>query len=233
MKSLALLTVPFVLFLAALACGQAAPTATPFPTATPTLAPTATPVPTATARPTPTATPRPTRPPTIPPFPTFTPTPPIPTPTVDETSTCFRFPDKAFLYRSLEVVDWKECPVIENGVLRASGTVKSGHTLLYSNIFATFAIKARNSDQDIAVIISPYHPSVRFGGRHPIYRPQDNQVVATHYLVTLRIFEVEAPVGDIIGDTNTPVDLLIWGRAAEPSNSRPVPLAIHSIGYIE
>ncbi len=74
MKSLALLIVPFVLFLTAVACATAAPTAAPFPTVTPTPAPTATPVPTATARPTPTATPRPPLP-IITPWPKTTPTP--------------------------------------------------------------------------------------------------------------------------------------------------------------
>lgn len=207
-----------LLSLTAIACAATAPTATPFPTATPTPAPTPTPIPTAT--PLPTATPAPT--------PTATPTLPIPTPTIDKTATC---PDTASLYQSLEVVDWKECPVIENGVLRASGTVKGEYILMYSDIIATFAVKAQNSDQDIAVIISPYHPSVRFGPNHPVFRPQANQIVATHYLVTLRIFEVEAPVGAIIGDTKTPVVLLVWGQT--PDDLRPLPLAIQPVGHIE
>ena len=169
-----------------------------------------------------------TRIPTATPLPTATPTLPILTPTINKPATC---PDTASLYRSLEIVDWEECPVIENGVLRASGTVKNGYTLVYSDFLATFTVKARNSDQDIAVIISPSHPSVRSGPNNPFFRPQDNQIVATHFLVTLRKFEVEAPVGAIIGNTNPPVDLLVWGQATD--DLRPVPLAIHSVLYIE
>ena len=184
-----------ILALTALACAPAAPPATPEPT------PTATPLPTPTAIPTP--TPQPTA------------------ATPDEISTCSRFPDKARLFREHNAVAWKECPVIEKGVLRASGTVKGSRALLNNPSVATFVIKHRNSDRDALVILRPPPP----GSSYP-HKP--GTTVATHWELDSKSFSLKAPVDNL----DSPVDLLVWGSDLPAAYISIPPLAIRSIGYI-
>ena len=216
------------------------PTATPYPTPTPwvTRMPTFTPrwppaptpdyypytpiPPTATPRPTPTfawpstATPDPAYYETA--TPRFTPTPAA---TVDKTSTCSRFPDKAHLFREHDAIDWQECPVIENGVLRASGTATGGRALLNHGSIATFVIKYRNSDRDALVILRP-----ALSGES--YPNKPGTAVATHWEVSSQSFSIRVPVGNL----DSPVDLLVWGSDIRSVYVNAPPLAIRSIGYI-
>ena len=214
----------------------ARPTATAYPTATPrptyTLYPTPTPLPTYTPYPTatayPTYTPYPAPTPTLRPTaaPTVAARSPSPTPqptaaTPDEISTCSRFPDKAHLFREHDAIAWKECPVIENGVLRASGTVKGSRALLNNPSVATFVIKHRNSDRDALVILRPPPP----GSSYP-HKP--GTTVATHWELDNKSFSLKAPVDNL----DSPVDLLVWGSDIATANINAPPLAIRSIGYI-
>ena len=218
-----------ILSLIVIACAPAAPTATPTvtpePTATPIVSarsPNPTPQPTATPYPTP--TPWVTRMPTFTPRPTAKPRPtPTPTtpPTIVETSICFRFPDKASLFREHDAISWSECPVIENGVLRASGTVKGGRSLLNRSSIATFVIKHRNSDRDALVILRRVSPGLS-------YPNQPRTAVATHWEVDSKSFSIRVPVGNL----DSPVDLLVWGSDIATANINAPPLAIRSIGYI-
>ena len=206
------------------------PTATPRPTytlyPTPTPLPTYTPYPTATAYPTytpypaPTPTPRPTAAPTPKPRPTATPSP-TPTRAVRDISTCSRFPDKAHLFREHDAIAWKECPVIENGVLRASGTVTGGRALLNHRSIATFVIKYRNSNRDALIILRPAPP----GSSYP---NQPGNAEATYWEVDSKSFSIRVPVGNL----DSPVDLLVWGSDIATANINAPPLAIRSIGYI-
>ena len=207
------------------------PTATPRPTytryPTPTHLPTYTPYPTATAYPTytpyptPTPTPRPTAAPPPRPRPTATPRP-TPTQTVRDISTCARFPDKAHLFREHDAIAWQECPVIENGVLRAAGTVTGGRALLNHRSIATFVIKYRNSNRDALIILRPAPP----GSSYP---NQPGNAEATHWEVGRQSFSIRVPVGSL----DRPVDLLVWGSDIATANINAPPLAIRSIGYIQ
>ena len=194
------------------------PTPTPLPTYTP--YPTATPYPTYTPYPKPTPTPRPTVAPTPKPRPTATPRP-TPTQAVRDISTCSRFPDKAYLFREHDAIAWKECPVIENGVLRASGTVTGGRALLNHRSIATFVIKYRNSNRDALIILRPAPP----GSSYP---NQPGNAEATHWEVGRQSFSLRVPVGNL----DSPVDLLVWGSDIATANINAPPLAIRSIGYI-
>ena len=162
----------------------------------------------------PTFTPRPT----AKPRPTLTPTPP---PTIVETSICFRFPDKASLFREHDAISWSECPAIENGVLRAAGTVKGGRSLLNRSSIATFVIKHRNSDRDALVILRPALPGES-------YPNKPGTAVATHWEVSSQSFSIRVPVGNL----DSPVDLLVWGSDIRSVYVNAPPLAIRSIGYI-
>lgn len=165
-------------------------------------APTATPTPT--PKPRPTATPRPT-----------------PTRAVRDISNCSRFPDKAHLFREHNAIQWSECPVIENGVLRAAGTVKGGRALLNNPAVATFVIKYRNSDRDALIVLRPAPP----GSSYP---NQPGTAEATHWEVGRQSFSLRVPVGNL----DRPVDLLVWGSDIATANINAPPLAIRSIGYI-
>ena len=191
-----------ILALAVIACAPAAPMATPAPTPTPwvTRMPTFTPRPTAKPRPTPT----PTTPPTI-----------------VETSICFRFPDKASLFREHDAISWIECPVSENGVLRAAGTVKGGRSLLNNSSIATFVSKHRNSDRAALVILRP-----ALSGES--YPNKPGTAVATHWAGSSQSFSIKVPVGSL----DSPVDLLVWDSDLRSVNVNAPPLAIRSIGYI-
>ena len=168
-----------ILALAALACAPAAPPATPAPTPTATPAPTATPIVAARSP---------------------SPTPQATAATPDETDTCSRFPDKARLFREHDAISWIECPVIENGVLRAAGTVKGGRSLLNNSSIATFVIKHRNSDRDALVILRP-----ALSGES--YPNKPGTAVATHWEASSQSFSLRVPVGNL----DSPVDLLVWG----------------------
>lgn len=199
MKPFALLAALLSLILTALACAPAAPTAAPQPTPTTRPAPTA--APTVAAR-SPSPTPQPTA------------------ATPDEISTCSRFPDKARLFREHNAVAWKECPVIENGVLRASGTVKGSRALLNNPSVATFVIKHRNSDRDALVILRPAPP----GSSYP---NQPGNAEATHWEVGGKSFSIRVPVGSL----KEPVDFWVWGSDIQSVYVNAPPLAIRSIGY--
>ena len=203
-----------ILALVVIACAPAAPTATPAPTPTAVPTPTATPAPTPTTRPAPTAAP-------IGAARSPSPTPQPTTATPDETDTCSRFPDKARLFREHDAISWIECPVIENGVLRASGTVKGSRALLNRSSIATFVIKHRNSDRDALVILR----RVPTGWSYP---NQPKTAVATHWEVDSKSFSIRVPVGNL----DSPVDLLVWGSDIQSVYVNAPPLAIRSIGYI-
>ena len=228
MKVLFPWVVLLILALTAVACATAAPTPTPIPTATPrptaqsdiTLPPTPTPwgtlmpafTPRPTATPSPTATPAP---------PTPTPATLRPTPTLAETSTCFRFADGANLFQEHDAIRWSECPVIENGILRAAGTVLGGRTLLNSPSVATFVIKYRHTDRDALTILRPAPPGAS-------YPNTPGTAAATLWDVSSRSFSIKAPVGNLA----EPVDLLVWGSDIPGAHIKALPLAIHSIRYI-
>ena len=203
-----------ILALTVLACAPAAPTATPAPTPTAPAAPTATPLGAARS---PSPTPQPTA--ATPNYYPYTPIPPTATP--DETDTCSRFPDKASLFREHDAISWIECPVIENGVLRAAGTVKGNRALLNRSSIATFVIKHRNSDRDALVILRRISPSLS-------YPNQPRTAVATHWEVSSQSFSLRVPVGSL----EEPVDLLVWGSDIPAAYINAPPLAIRSIGYI-
>ena len=203
-----------ILALTVLACAPAEPTATPAPTPTAVPTPTATPI---VAARSPSPTPQPTA--ATPNYYPYTPIPPTATP--DETDTCSRFPDKARLFREHDAISWSECPVIENGVLRASGTVKGGRALLNRSSIATFVIKHRNSDRDALVILR----RVPTGWSYP---NQSKTAVATHWEVDSKSFSIRVPVGNL----DSPVDLLVWGSDIRSVYVNAPPLAIRSIGYI-
>ena len=250
LKALPILTLGAILLLTAVACATAAPAVPSSPTAT--LSPTATPVPTATPHPTsqsvitlpstptprvtlmPTFTPHPTTP-----SPTATPAPPTPTPayyphthrppatlrptpTLAETSTCFRFADGAHLFQEHDAIRWSECPVIENGILRAAGTVLGGRTLLNSPSVATFVIKYRHTDRDALTILRPAPPGAS-------YPNTPGTAEATVWDVSSRSFSIKVPVGNLA----EPVDLLVWGSDIPGAHIKAPPLAIHSIRYIQ
>ena len=200
MKPFALLAALLSLVLTALACAPAALPATPQPTPTTRPAPTAAPI--GAAR-----NPSPTTQPTA--------------ATPDEISTCSRFPDKARLFQEHNAVAWKECPVIENGVLRAAGTVKGSRALLNNPSVATFVIKHRNSDRDALVILRPPPPG-------SFYPHEPGSAVATHWELDSKSFSIRVPVGSL----DSPVDLLVWGSDIATANINAPPLAIRSIGYI-
>ena len=200
MKPFAFLAALLSLVLTVLACATATAPATPQPTPATRLAPTAAPI-GATRSP--------------------SPTPQATAATPDETATCSRFPDKARLFREHDAISWIECPVIENGVLRASGTVKGSRALLNNPAVATFVIKHRNSDRDALVILRPAPP----GSSYP---NQPGTAEATHWELDSKSFSIRAPVGSL----DSPVDLLVWGSDISAAYINAPPLAIRSIGYI-
>lgn len=206
------------------ATARPTPTATPRPTRPPTITSGATRMPTST--PPPTATPSPTATP-APPTPAYyphTPRPPAtisPTPTLAETSTCFLFADGAHLFREHDAIRWSECPAIENGILRAAGTVLGGRTLLNSPSVATFVIKYRNTDREALIILRPAPPGAS-------YPNTPGTAEAILWDVSSRSFSIKVPVGNLA----EPVDLLVWGSDIPGANIKSPALAIHSIRYI-
>ena len=86
-----------------------------------------------------------------------------------------------------------------------------------SSTIATFAVKLRDSDTDVAIIIKPGS-----------YSYQPKTVVATHWKVSAKSFDIKAPVGNI----SRPVDLMVWGSDVRSLYGPAVPLAVRSIGYI-
>ena len=198
------------------------PTATPGPTDTPE-PPTPTPATPAyypyTPRPPATPTPTPTPEPSATPRPGYTRTP---APARAETANCSLFADQANLFREHDVVQWSQCPVIENGILRAAGTVSGGRTLLNSPSVATFVIKYRNSNRDALVILRPAPPGAS-------YPKTPGTAEAILWEVSSKSFSIRVPVGNL----EKPVDLLVWGSDIPGAYTKAPPLAIHSIRYIE
>lgn len=198
------------------------PTFTPRPTATPE-PPTPTPATPAyypyTPRPPATPTPAPTPEPSATPRPGYTRTP---APARTETATCSPFADQANLYREHDVVQWSECPVIEQGILRAAGTVTGGRTLLNSPSVATFVIKYRNSNRDALVILRPAPPGAS-------YPKTPGTAEAILWEVGSKSFSIKVPVGNL----SEPVDLFVWGSDIPGAYIKAPPLAIHSIRYIK
>ena len=115
-----------------------------------------------------------------------------------------------------------EGPVIENGILRAAGTVLGGRTLLNSPSVATFVIKYRNTDRDALIILRPAPPGAS-------YPNTPGTAAATLWDVSSRSFSIKAPVGNL----TEPVDLLVWGSDIPGAHIKAPPLAIHSIRYIQ
>ena len=178
---------------------------------------------------------RPTRLPTITPWaspsprvtqtPDFTPqmsATRMPGPTLVETFTCSPFADGTALFREHNAVQWSECPVIENGILRAAGTVLGGRALLHSTSVATFVIKYRNTDRDALTILRPAPPGA-------YYPNTPGTAEAILWDVSIRSFSIKVPVGNLA----EPVDLLVWGSDIPGANIKAPPLAIHSIRYIK
>ena len=120
-----------------------------------------------------------------------------------------------------DAVRWSECPVIENGILRAAGTVLGGRTLLNSPSVATFVIKYRNTDRDALTILRPALPGAS-------YPNTPGTAEATVWEVSRRSFSLKVPVGGLA----EPVDLLVWGSDIPGAHIKAPPLAIHSIRYI-
>ena len=138
-----------------------------------------------------------------------------------ETSTCFLFADGAHIFREHDAIRWSECPVIENGILRAAGTVLGGRTLLNSPSVATFVIKYRNTDRDALTILRPAPPGAS-------YPNTPGTAAAILWDVSSRSFSIKVPVGNLA----EPVDLLVWGSDIPGANISAPALAIHSIRYI-
>ena len=120
-----------------------------------------------------------------------------------------------------DAIRWSEGPVIENGILRAAGTVLGGRTLLNSPSVATFVIKYRNTDRDALIILRPAPPGAS-------YPNTPGTAEATLWDVSSRSFSIKAPVGNL----TEPVDLLVWGSDIPGAHIKAPPLAIHSIRYI-
>ena len=135
----------------------------------------------------------------------------------DERQGCLELPRFRLVYNS----PWKEYPVIENGVLRASGTVTGGRALLNHRSIATFVIKYRNSNRDALIILRPAPPGSS-------YLNQPGNAEATYWEVGRQSFSIRVPVGNL----NEPVDLLVWGSDISATYVNAPPLAIRSIGYI-
>ncbi len=121
-----------------------------------------------------------------------------------------------------DAIRWSECPVIENGILRAAGTVSGSRTLLDSPSVATFVIKYRNTDRDALTILRPAPPGAS-------YPNTPGTAEATLWDVSSRSFSIKAPVGNL----TEPVDLLVWGSDIPGAHIKAPPLAIHSIRYIQ
>ena len=122
--------------------------------------------------------------------------------------------NKATVYSHQNAVDWIVRPIIEDGYLLAEGTVKGGQHLANNppGGFATFALKRRNTDISIAVIVKP------LGGRE-FYPAGGNHIIATEWDVTSSSFRIKAPARRIM----VPADLLVWGESTFS------PMSIHSV----
>ena len=128
--------------------------------------------------------------------------------------------NKATVYGHQNAVNWRIKPVIRDGFLVAEGSVKRGDLALNPpGGYATFAVKRRNTDVSLAVVVKR-SVTGSYGGNLVPY------LVAVEWEVTPTDFRIKAPAGGI----NVPADLLVWGKDGHFLAS---PLAIHSIEVVE
>ena len=131
--------------------------------------------------------------------------------------------NKATGFEHQDAVDWVVRPVIDDGYLVAEGNIKGDRQLANEppGGLATFAVKRRNTDISIAVIVPPLRsPNAR-------YPAGSGHIVATEWQVTDSSFRIKVPASRI----TVASDLLVWGSDAGQFLSSP--LAIHSIEVVD
>ena len=113
-------------------------------------------------------------------------------------------------------VEWITEPVIEKGVLRASGTIKGDHEMLTGDGWVIFNVNEHNKNVRVANILE--------SGRS--YSTQEEgalDIPATEWQVERKYFTISVPF-----ESSTPedLDLVVWGKDIETSG---IPLAARSI----
>ena len=113
-------------------------------------------------------------------------------------------------------VEWITEPVIEKGILRASGTVTGAREMFTGDGWVIFNINEHNKAARVANILKP-------GRSYSIGNSSALDIPATEWNVEGKYFAISAPF-----DSATPedLDLVVWGKDVETSG---IPLAARSI----
>ena len=115
-----------------------------------------------------------------------------------------------------DAIEWITEPVIEKGLLRASGRVTGDHEMFVGDGWVIFNVNEHNKDVRIANILKSGRSfSIESGGALDI--------PATEWRVERKYFAIGAPF-----DSSAPgdLDLVVWGKDIKTSG---VPLAARSI----
>ena len=113
-------------------------------------------------------------------------------------------------------VEWITEPVIEKGILRASGTVTGDLEMYTGDDYVIFNVNEHNKAARVANIL-------RTGSSYSIGNSGALDIHATEWHVEGKYFAISAPF-----DSSTPedLDLVVWGKDIETSG---IPLVARSI----
>ena len=113
-------------------------------------------------------------------------------------------------------VEWVTEPVIEKGLLRASGTVAGDHGMFTGDGWVIFNVNEHNKDVRVANIL-------KSGKSYSVGDAGALDIRATEWQVQRKLFAISVPFDSAALED---LDLVVWGRDIETSG---IPLAVRSI----
>ena len=113
-------------------------------------------------------------------------------------------------------VEWITEPVIEKGLLRASGTVAGDHEMFTGDGWVIFNVNEHNKDVRVANIL-------KSGKSYSVGDVGALDIPAREWQVERKFFAISAPFHSPAPED---LDLVVWGKDIETSG---IPLAVRSI----